>query len=286
MTFLKKTLIVLCLLVFAEVKVASAQLWRYLNDSPEKEKAADRALKKEAFSVVTRKTIAYGDTLSYDIMTFALKSFDGATVKIDLWEKPFSDRVFHIDLPNDKLIIPDFYALARVHHLSTDLLEIVYSPRGGSDDGYDNVLLLGVEKNKFCIVLEIQSLHEFDGPGMYGLYNLHLKLTGNRADNYQLNIQVHDLLKSDSKKKSYDHNSSYQLKFDKSQHLFYTSNQKLDAYIYRESAKARKRHITGIYPTIDLGQERYCLFDNIWYAVWKDKFNGEITMYANCQRAK
>lgn len=269
------------LLSYCGKNVAHAQLCRYLDDSPEKEKAADRELQKEAYSVVTKRTVAYGDTFSYDIMTHVIKSFDGQSVKIRLWEKPFSGHVFHIDLPDDKLIISDFYALARVHHLSSDLLEVVYSPRGGSDDGFDNVLILGVNKNRFCIVMEVQSIHEFDGPGEYGLYNLRLKLRGNAVNNYQMTLNVRDLLKSDNSTKNYDRNSVFQLKFDKDQHIFYTDNESLDAYIYADDSKTKKQHITGLYPFIDLGQYRYCFFNKVWYSVWKDNKTGEVSMFSD-----
>lgn len=286
MTFLKRVAVIL--LVFFAVagnSVAHAQLWRYLNNSPEKEKADDRELKKEAFSVITKTTIVDGDTLTYDVMTYAIKSFDGITAKINLWEKPFSDRVFHIDLPGDKLIIPGFYCLVRVHHLSNDLLEIVYSPRGGSNDGFDNVLILGVNKGKFCIVAEIQSLHEFDYPDVYGLYNLHLKLQGTSTENYRMIIKVRDLLKSDDKtQKSHDRSSKFLLKFDKDQHIFYTGNRQLDAYTHKNDYKTKKDHVKGIYPMIELGEYRYCFFNKAWYSVWKDKATGEVSLSSYCSR--
>jgi hypothetical protein len=274
------------LFFYAGNNIAHAQLWRYLNDSPEKEKAADKELKKEAFLVITKKTLAYGDTFTYDVMTYAIKSFDGVAAKISLWEKPFNGHVFHIELPDDSLTIRDFYSLARVHHLSNDLLEIVYSPRGGSDDGFDNVLILGVNKSKFCIVAEIQSVHEFESPNVYGLYNLHLKLQGTSIDNYQMAVKVRDLLKSNNKaKKSYDKSAHFLLKFDKDQHIFYTDNQKLDAYIYQEDIKTKKHHVIGFYPMINLGQYRYCFFNKTWYSVWKDQTTGEVSLLSYCHRA-
>ena len=289
MVFLNRTLIILSILFFyGGNNIALAQLWRYLNNSPEKEKAADRELKKEAFSVITKKTIAYGDTFSYDIMTYSIKSFDNVVVKINLWEKPFDGHVFHIDLPGDKLTIPDFNGLVRIHHLSNDLLEIVYSRRGGSNDGYDNVLILGVSEGKFCTTTEIQSVHEFEVPKEYGLYNLHLKLQGANTDNYKMIVTVRDLLKSGNKdKKSYDKSSSFLLKFDRGQHIFYTDNQKLDAYIYQEDIEAdktKKHRVTGFYPMIDLGEYRYCFFNKAWYSVWKDISTGEVSMLSYCGR--
>jgi hypothetical protein len=285
-TFLNRAAaILLVFFVLAGNNVAHAQLWRYLNDSPEKEKAADMELKKEAFSVITKNTVVEGDTLTYDLITYAIKSFDGVTAKINLWKKPFSDHVFHIDLPDDKLIIRDFYSLLRVHHLSNDLLEIVYSPRGGSNQGYDNVLILGVNKGKFCIVAEIQSLDEFDYPDVYGLYNLHLKLQGANINNYRMIVKVRDLLKSDNKTQiSHDRSSKFLLKFNKDQHIFYTANRQLNAYTYKNDYKTKKDHVKGIYPMIELGEYRYCFFKKTWYSVWKDKTTGEVSLSAYSSR--
>ncbi|WP_183565973.1 hypothetical protein [Mucilaginibacter sp. SP1R1] len=283
MAFLNRTLIVLSILFFyTRNNIAHAQLWRYLNDSPEKQKAADNELKKEAFSVITKKTVAYGGTFTYDVMAYAIKTFDGFTAKVNLWEKPFSGHVFHIELTGNSLAIGDFYSLERVHHLSDNLLEIVYSPRGGSDDGYNNVLVLGVNKGKFCIMAEIQSIHEFDD----GYYNLNLKLQGTGIDNYQIAIKARDLLKSKDNKcmKNHDKRAHFLLKFDKDQHIFYTDSQKLDAYIYQEDIKKKKYHVIGFYPMINLSRYRYCFFNKTWYSVWKNQYTGEVTMFSYCHR--
>lgn len=282
MAILNRTLIILSILFFyTGSNVAHAQLWRYLNGSPEKRKAVDKELKKEASSVTTKKTLVDGDTVTYDVMTYAIRTFDGFTAKVSLWEKPFSDRVFHIELNGDSLAIRDFYSLERVHRLSDNLLEIVYSPRGGSDDGYNNILILGVNKDKFCIVAEIQSGHEFDD----GYYNLNLKLQGTRVDNYKMAIKARDLLKSENKdRKSYDKRAHFLLKFDKYQYIFYTDRQKLNAYIYQEDIKKAKHHVTGFYPMINLGQYQYCFFNKTWYSVWKNKDTGEVTMFSYCSR--
>jgi hypothetical protein len=81
--FSNRTLIILSILFFyTGNNIAHAQLWRYLNDSPEKKKAADKELKKEASSVITKKTVAYGDTYTYDVMTYAIKTFDDSQQKL------------------------------------------------------------------------------------------------------------------------------------------------------------------------------------------------------------
>jgi hypothetical protein len=287
-TFTNRIVAILLVLIFyAGNHTAYAQLWRYLNDSPEAEKAADMALKKEAFSVITKRTIAYGDTFPYDVMTYAIRSFDGRPAKISLWEKPFHGHIFHIDLPGDKLIIPDFSGLAKVHHLSSDLLEIVYSPRGGSDQGYDNVLLLGVNKGKFCVVMEILSINEYEGLGEYGLYNLHLKLSGQSVNNYQLAIHIRDLLKSDKPKKSFDRSSNYILKFDKNLHIFYNEMRSMNAVVElydTKTSKTKLRQIKGSYFVIKLGEYEYIFLNGGWCDIYKDHATGKYFFTPNSER--
>ena len=286
MTFTNRITIVLLVLTFyVGNNTAYAQLWRYLNNSPEAEKAADMALKKEAFSVITKRTVVDKDTFPYDVMTYAIRSFDGRTAKISLWEKPFSDRVFHIDLPGDNLIIPDFYCLVRVHHLSDDILEIVYSPRGGSNDGYDNVLLLGVNENKFRILMEIQCIQESEVPEWYYLYNLHLKLSGKSVNNYQLALHVRELRKDDKPKKSYDKSNNYTLKFDKNLHIFYSEVKPMDAVVeVYDTNKTKPRQIKGDYPVIKLGEYEYVFWDGLWYEANKDHTTGKYFFSPNSIR--
>ena len=268
---------------------ANAQLWRYLNDSPEAQRAAEMALNKEAISVITKPIVVYGDTLSYDIRTYSLQSFDGIPCEISLWERPFDRSVFHIDLPDDSLVINDFYSLSRVHHLSNNLLEIVYSPRGGSDQGFDHVLLLGVNKGKFCIVAEILSINEYAGPDEYGLYNLHLKLSGKSVDNYQLALHIRDLCKSTKPKKSFDRSSDFMLKFDKIKHIFYNETKLMDivTQVYDVyEGKTKPLHIKGRYPAINLGEYKYLFIKGRWFSFYKRPETGVYYLTPNTVKAK
>ncbi|MDN3583093.1 hypothetical protein [Mucilaginibacter flavus] len=280
--------IILCLLIFyVGNNKAHAQLWKYIGDTPEKEKAFEKELSKEASSVITRKSIAYGDTFSYDTRIYTINSFDGHPAKISLWEKPFNGHVFHIDIPGDHLVIGDFSGLAKVHHLSNDILEIVYSPRGGSDQGYDNVLLLGVDKGKFCVLMEILSVNEYEMPGEYGLYQLHLKLSGKTADNYQLALHIRDLVKSNKPKKSFDKSSYTLLKFDKTQHIFYNETKIMDtvAAMYDGIGNTKKYPMKGVYPRIKLGVYDYFFANRLWYAAGKDT-TGRLILVPNTVNSK
>lgn len=279
MSLAKRTLfIVLTLALAVGNNLAHAQPWRYLNDSPAKQKTFERSLKKEASSIVTRQTIADGEKFPYDIMTYTILSFDDKPANISLWEKPFNGHIFHIDLPNDKLIIPDFSGLLKVHHLSNDILEIVYSPRGGSDQGYDNVLLLGVNKGKFCVLMDILCVNEYQAPGEYGLYKLDLKLSGKNVNNYRLNAQIRDLVKSTDREKRLDKNSSYTLKFDKIQHLVYNEIKTMDTKVeiaIVNTGNTRTAYLKGAYPMINVGKYQYLSVNGLWYAINKNIIPGK-----------
>jgi len=279
-TFVSRiTTIFLFFILYVGNNTANAQLWRYLNVTPESEAKAEKDIEREASSVVHKKTIFEGDSVSYDIMTYTIRSFDDRIAKISLWEKPFSGHIFHIDMPGDKLAIADFTALAKVHHLSNDLLEIVYSPRGGSDQGFDNVLILGVENGKFRIVMDILCINEYTDVGKYGLYNLHLKLKGKNIDNYQLAITVNDMLSSNNKgDKSFNKTAKFDLKFDRDKKVFYNEIKHVDGkfeFYDDKIGKTKTLHLTGVYPSINLDQYVYYLVNEIWYSSYKSPTTGK-----------
>jgi len=51
------TVVLIVLIFYMGINNAYAQLWRYLNDSPESEKAYEKSLDKEACSVVNIDTL-------------------------------------------------------------------------------------------------------------------------------------------------------------------------------------------------------------------------------------
>lgn len=269
------------------VREARAQLWRYLNNSPESEKAYENTIEKEACSIVIKNIVVDSTEFSYKIISYPVQSFDNVPNNISVVEKPFSHKL-NIISPNDSLVIYDFHSLAKVHILAKDLLEIVYSPRGGSDQGYDNVLILGLDKSKFCIVMEIQSINEFALADEYGLYNLRLKLIRQNIHNYQMSVNIRDLLRSNTNRlKSYDKRSHYILKFDEKRKIFYSDFKSINAMvdIWEPIAnKTTQRQLTGNYPMIKLGILEYYYIDNAWYAGRKDVTSGKYSFVAYCRR--
>lgn len=286
MAFIKRVTLILMLLNFYALNFAYGQLWRYIGDTPKKEKEYEKELSKEAIEVSNKRNVAYGDTFSYTIRTYLLKAIDSLAARITIYEKPFSHK-FHIDCVTDSLTINDFSALARVHIFSPTLLEVVYSPRGGSDEGYDNVLLLAVNKGKFCIVMEIQSVDEYSYPDAYGVYNLNIKLTRQNTADYQLLVNVHDLKQVKEKRKNYNHYFNYTLKYNNKLNLFYSANKYLntvaDIWNYKTN-KTESKHIKGNIPLIKLGKQEYYYFNAKWYSGGKDSLSSKYRFVNYCHR--
>ncbi len=156
---------------------ANAQLWRYLDDSPEKQKAADLAVEREASSIKTVSMVAYSDTLQYKIINYNIQTLDGLDDNISMYYTPFTGQ-FTIKSSNDSLRIYDYNSTDSVHFLNKNLLELLYSPRGGSDDGFQNTMILYIDKGKIGVAMEIETDHQFDFPKGWGEYYVTVKLTG------------------------------------------------------------------------------------------------------------
>lgn len=272
-------IIFIAVLFSAGINNVQAQLRRYLNDSPAKERAVEKELEKEAYSVITKKTVAYGDTLSYSEMTYAIQSFDGANDKITIFERPFNHTLY-IECPGDSLKIEDLYSLVKVHFLRPDLLEIVYSPRGGSDQGYEDVLILGIDNGKINVAMAILTVNEYDMPGEYGLYQVRLKLQGQTLRDCQLAVTIREILKSNAdRSKDFDHSSSFALKFDEKRRIFYNQLQHLNkVFGMSDSSAGSDRLLSGDYPVINLGKYAYYYIDDAWYERDKDAIGRKNSM--------
>ncbi len=274
---LSRKLILLLLLLAGAFccKNANAQLSSYIGWTPAKEKAFEKRLKKEAYKVITHYD---ADKFPYDEMIYRMQSLDSTICYLHLMYIPFS-REYSIKCETDSLKINDFRGEARLHFLRKDLFEIVYSPRGGSDDGYENVLLLAVKNGKFRIAMEIQTMHDYDGPGFVGLNETHLTLIGKAPQNYQLTLKNQDMRDDDKKSKSFNHHHSYTLKYDNTLNVFYTSHEMVKGYVYNDDPK-KERQLSGVFPVIKLGDDKYCYITDSWYSEGSD-FDSKKTILVN-----
>lgn len=265
---------------------ANAQLWRYLNDSPEKEKAAELAIEREASSVKTVSMVAYSDTLRYNIITYSIKTLDGVDDKISMYYIPFSGQ-FTIKSTRDSLKINDYMSTDSVHFLNKNFLELLYDPRGGSDDGYQHTMILYVINGKIGIALEIETDHQFNFPNGWGEYYARVKLTGENQ-NYKLVVKTNDRLYSKGKHaKNHNLNNRFVLTYDTKRNIFYSNlklvNGRFDVYDHSKGELKAKR-FCGKYPIIKLGDRDYYYINRIWYAAGKNMFSGRNSLVAHCIR--
>lgn len=268
MTLSKRIAVISMLLSFCTINNnAHAQLWRYLNDSPAKEKAADLAVERDASSV--KEAIGGVDSFSYKIITYDLRSLEGKIYRVVTAQKPFT-KILNISCGTDSLNIYDLVGVDSVHFLTKNLLEILYSPRGGSDDGFQNTMILCINKNKLHIAMEIESDHQFDGPGLWGEYYLTAKLTGQTDKSYQFSIKTIDRYHSKTHpSKNYNLHARFTVRFDARKKIFYNIYKNVDALINEwddKNGKKSEKRITGYYPAIKLGSREYYYIGNIWYA--------------------
>ncbi len=262
---LTNQIIIILILCTCSVRVR-AQLYRYLNDNSKLDSASEGLLDKEACSMITRSEVVYSDTFSYPIRTYCIRALDGADNKVTIFERPFSFTL-HIECPNDSLKIADFNGLIKVHFLRSDLLEIVFIPRGGSDEGHEDVLILALNKGKFCVVMALETVDEYEMAYEYRLHSVRLNLHGQNLRNCQLKVNVQELFKSrDNPSRNFDRHNQYILKFDERQKVFYNQVRHLNGvFKIVDYSHPGKKLVAGDYPVINLGKDKYCYIDNNWY---------------------
>jgi len=256
-------------------KRAHAQLWSYIGWTPAKEKAFEKRLKKEAYKVITHHT-PDEDKFPYDEMIYRMFSLDSSVCYVHIMQVPFT-KTLTISTSNDSLKISDCVGTAHLHMMRRDLFEIVYSPRGGSDDGFDNALLLAIKNGKFRIAFQAQTMHDYDGPGFFGLDETHLMLTGEKP-NYHLTIKNHDLRRYDKKSNNFDHYHTYTLKYDRKLNIFYSSYTPVSGDVYDDYDSGKKHHINGIFPIVKLGDDEYCYMNDCWYTIYTDPKTKKISL--------
>jgi hypothetical protein len=263
--------ITLFVLVFCQPLKSSAQLWTYLNYNPKAEEAFEKALDKEACSLSMKTEILHGEKSTYKVRTYCIQSFDGLRADINVSERSHGHNL-SIQGPNDNINIEDISGLVKVHLLRPELLEIVYRPRGGSDQGFDYVMILGIDKRRLRIVTEFLTINEYSIPDEYHLYEVRLKLQGQTLHNCKLAVVVRESLHSDTNRsKNYDRKSVYVLSFDEDRKIFYNKIQHLNAVLHMDTPAGNERPVSGDFPIVDFGSdEKYYYINDTWYALIRD----------------
>jgi hypothetical protein len=264
--------IVIILTFLVHPTSSTAQLWKYLGKyDPKAALAFEKTLDSEACSTSLGSETYAGENSTYKIRTFCIRSFDGTRRKIVVSEIHHG-HVLSIKGPGSSFTIDDISGLAKLHFLNPELLEIVYSPRGGSDQGFEYVMILGIKENRLCFVNEFLTINEYNIPDEYHLHEVRLKLQCQNLHDLQLTAHVRDVLKAGVHRSgNYDRKTVYLLRFDEKRKVFYTRIEQLNAAFRMNSSVAKPRLLAGEYPMVDLGpDEKYLYIDNTWYALTKD----------------
>ena len=251
---------------------ASGQPWKYLGKyDPKADLTFQKTLDKEACSITSGSEVFAGEKSTYKTRTFCIQSFDGTRSKI-AFSEIHHGHTLSIAGPDTTIEIDDISGLVKIHFLRPELLEVVYSPRGGSDQGFEYVMILGVNKNRLCFISEFLTINESVISHEYHLHEVHLKLQNQRLGDYQLTANVRDMLKASvHRSKNYDRKSVYVLRFDGTRKIFYNRIEHLNAAFRIDSSSARPSLLNGDYPTVDLGpNEKYYYIGDTWYALTSD----------------
>ena len=264
--------IILIFLLFGHTLKASAQIWKYLGKYDPKEVLSyEKTLNKEACSVRRHSEMYGGEKSTYDARTYCIRSLGGTRSDIIISAIDHGHDL-SIEGPGNTILIHDISGLEKIHFLRPELLEVVYSPRGGSDQGFEYVLILAVDKNRLCFVSEFMTVNEYTIPDEYHLYEVRLKLRGQTLRNCELTANVRTVLKAGvDTSKNYEHKSVYVLRYDETRKIFYNKIEHLNAAFRMDSSGARPRLLTGDYPIVCLGLDQvYYYIDDMWYALFKD----------------
>jgi hypothetical protein len=268
MRIAKRIIFLLFLFHFYSGGEAFSQLWRYLdNFGPAREEAHDKALAKDAISVVTKYDTSTGDSDAYTVRTYQLEALDGGKCKVQLYYIPFS-KEFSIDYGKESLKIEEFMGLSQVHVLNKNLLQINYSVRGGSNQGYQHILILAIIKGKPQIVLNIQSVDEFGYGEMYGLYTVDLKHLMINKENQQIFLSTREEYSDIDWSKSYINYNRFYLVFSKAEYIFFNQFRTLKGkYKLGEFAsdKFNEVELNGEFKIIHLDQADYYYINKRWY---------------------
>ena len=113
--------------------------------------------------------------------------------------------------------------------------------------------------------MELQNIHEFDGPHLCGLYNLKIKLKGNKINDYKLFITVHDFLRSDKPENNYNKWCYFFLKFDKNKKIFYNEKGVVNKQFELFKCDKQNQNDLGLYSVINLNKYKYVFINGLWY---------------------
>lgn len=200
-----------------------------------------------------------------DTKTYHLVSVDGKnqTVKII---PDYESHVLKITSLKETISIQDFWGVPpETRLLNKSFIEIKYAVRGGSNVGLGNLLIICLSGAHLYEAVYACWYSNGETGDEQEEYHIKLNISGNNANNYKLNVHVHDYVSSKhDPETNYVYDDSTVLAFDKKLNVFYSIKHGL--YDHFITAKNKiKQKVTGIFPMIILGKETYYFINGRWY---------------------
>jgi hypothetical protein len=216
--------------------------------------------------------------------SYTLSSFEGNKVNIKL--KYEGNGVLKINYLNDTLTINYFLAVDKIKVLNKIFLQIYFARLAGSNENFEDLLLLCVNHGKLVQALHINSQNLYDMRNFghfkgeeseYSLFNVKAKLIGKRTDYYKLAIHVHNEHFSDWHKKSnFKYNKQSYLNFDLKADVFYSNYEFINGSfkffngVY--DSTGTKKIIKQQVPVVKIDKDKYYYVKGNWYNWDKKEF--------------
>lgn len=222
--------------------------------------------------------------------SYKISGFDGTTKVIHVSER---GEILTISYLTDTLHIQDFNNFMEdVSILNKNFLKIIYRVRAGTGLDDQHTLLLCINGKTLCQALHVMSIfnEDFidyskkvdlsDMIAVKSRYQLYLDMNGTNAQNFTLNIKIHDERKSKlDPQENYTTDKQVLLKFDLQKKIFYNTNKTISRHfkIFDPKTQAEiNQYVSGTFPAIKMGKTDYYFIRDEWYE--KNKY-GDLTKY-------
>jgi len=206
-----------------------------------------------------------------DTKNYNLVSIDGKHQKVTIIPG-YKKHELKVTCLKDNITIPDFWGVPpETRLLNKSFIEIKYAVRGGSNVGLCNTLIVCVNDNNLCPAMYALRYANGETGDQKEEYRIKLNISGNNANNYKLNVHIHDYVNSKrDPETNYVYDNNTVLAFDKKLNVFYSVKDGLYDHFITTKSKTKQK-VTGIFPMIILGKETYYFINGRWYTGDLDK---------------
>ncbi|MEO6851147.1 MAG: hypothetical protein ABI203_06125, partial [Mucilaginibacter sp.] len=202
----------------------------------------------------------------------------------------YPNHVLRMSCLKDTISITDYWDVPpEIVVLNNHFIKIEYAVRGGSDLALGNMLILCVNNNKLYEAMHV--LRYIDSELGYIIdskkftehsnYTIKAVLNRETKNNYKLNVDVHDEVKSSNPEICYNYKNQSILNFDVKNNVFYSIKEDLyGSFKISHSGrhKRTKQKIRGNFPVIILEKEIYYFIKDGWYELGR---NNELDGYTS-----